>query len=425
MIASYFGTLRTLNRNVLLYLGASALVGFSIDGGIYSVLFNLFLVRLDYGPEFIGQINSAGMVAFALASLPAGAMGNLVGLRRSLVIGLLMALVGGLALPLATLFGPQWTPTILMAGFVVIYIGIAVYFVNAVPFVAGISSRGERNTAFAMQTALISLSGFLGALVGGFLPRLFSWLLAVPQNEPDPYRYPLFAASVMLVPALGFLLAIRRPAAATPEAESEPSRAPSGRVEMGILVTVLLLSTVRMFQVSGVAAASTFFNLYMDTALQVPTTHIGIISGSARLIGFFLAMVTPIVVQRWGAPRAVMVSSTISALGLVPLALIPLWPAAGLGYMGVMSMTSMRFPAYMLFCMDVTPARWRGMLAGLGETFGGISFAVVALVGGYIIEQQGFPALFLLGCGLALVGNLLFYLWFMPPRARRVATPVI
>ena len=157
-------------------------------------------------------------------------MGNLVGLRRSLVIGLLMALVGGLALPLATLFGPQWTPTILMAGFVVIYIGIAVYFVNAVPFVAGISSRGERNTAFAMQTALISLSGFLGALVGGFLPRLFSWLLAVPQNEPDPYRYPLFAASVMLVPALGFLLAIRRPAAATPSPRcGRPGRQSSPR----------------------------------------------------------------------------------------------------------------------------------------------------------------------------------------------------
>jgi MFS family permease len=365
------------------------------------------------------------MVAFAVASLPAGAMGNWVGLRRSLIIGLLMAVLGGLALPLAPLAGPAWTPAILMSGVAVIYIGIAVYFVNAVPFVAGIASLRERNTAFSMQTALLSLSGFLGALIGGFLPRLFSWLLAVPQSEPDPYRYPLFAATIILVPAVGLLLAIRPSNAPSIDVDAPPTGGPTGRVEWTILTIVLLLSTVRFFQVSGVAAASTFFNLYMDTELHVPTMQIGIISASARLIGFFLALITPIVVMRYGAPRAVMVSSTLSALGLVPLALFPLWTVASLGYIGVASMSSMRFPAYMLFCMDVTPARWRGMLAGLGETFGGVSFALMALVGGYIIEQQGFPALFLLGSGLALVGNLLFYLWFMLPRTRRVATPAV
>ena len=187
---------------------------------------------------------------------------------------------------------------------------------------------------------------------------------------------------------------------------------------------MLLLSVVRFFHVAGVAVAGTFFNVYMDTALNVATVHIGIISGSARLLGFVVALLTPAVVTRWGAPRAVMFASTISAAGLIPLALIPVWPAAGLGFIGVMSMSSMRYPAYMLYSMDVVPARWRGMLAGMGETFGGMSFALLALVGGYIINGQGYAALFLFGSGLVLVGNTLFYLWFMFPRARRLSTPV-
>jgi len=424
MLASYFGSLRTLNRNVLLYLAATALLGFTIDGGIYSVLFNLFLVRLGYGPEFIGQINAAGLLAFALASLPAGALGGAIGLRRSLIIGLTVAIAGGLALPLATLFNPAHTSPILTGGFVAAYIGLSLYYVNAVPFMADIASRSERNTAFAMQTALLSLAGFTGALIGGFLPRLFATLLSITQQQPDPYRYPLFVAVAILIPAIGLIFSIKHSPVPEPDGPHRPSLTPVGRVESSILATVLLLSVVRFFHVSGVAVAGTFFNLYMDTALNVATMHIGIISGSARLIGFIAALVTPLVVTRWGAPRAILFASTVSAAGLIPLALIPVWPAAGLGFVGVVALSSMRYPAYMLFCMDVTPPRWRGMLAGLGETFGGLNFALLALAGGYIIKGQGFAALFLLGSGLVLVGNALFYLWFMLPRARRLPNPV-
>ena len=42
------------------YFVAVALVGFALDGGIYSVLLNLFLLRLGYGPEQIGLVNAAG-----------------------------------------------------------------------------------------------------------------------------------------------------------------------------------------------------------------------------------------------------------------------------------------------------------------------------------------------------------------------------
>ncbi len=75
MLGSYLAALRGLHRNVRLYFVATALLGFSIDGGIYSVVFNLYLVRLGYGPEFIGVVNSVGLLVFALSSLPAGALG--------------------------------------------------------------------------------------------------------------------------------------------------------------------------------------------------------------------------------------------------------------------------------------------------------------------------------------------------------------
>ena len=40
------------------------------------MLLNLYLLRLDYGTEFIGLVNAVGLLTFGLASLPAGILGS-------------------------------------------------------------------------------------------------------------------------------------------------------------------------------------------------------------------------------------------------------------------------------------------------------------------------------------------------------------
>ena len=66
----YLRTIRHFNRDIHLYLFASGLIGFCLFSGIYSLLFNLYLLRLGYGPTFVGQVNAVGGLAFALSSLP-------------------------------------------------------------------------------------------------------------------------------------------------------------------------------------------------------------------------------------------------------------------------------------------------------------------------------------------------------------------
>ncbi|HSH79365.1 MAG TPA: hypothetical protein VLA19_12650 [Herpetosiphonaceae bacterium] len=75
--------LRQLRPDLGRYYLAVSLLGFAVDGGVYAVLLNLFLARLGYGPEVIGLVNAAGMVVFALASLPAGIVGGAGAASRS------------------------------------------------------------------------------------------------------------------------------------------------------------------------------------------------------------------------------------------------------------------------------------------------------------------------------------------------------
>ena len=109
-----------------------------------------------------------------------------------------------------------------------------------------------------------------------------------------------------------------------------------------------MISVVRFFQVSGVATASTFFNVYADTKLMVPTSQIGLIVACARLIGVFAALSTPMFVSRWGVARTVLVASLVSTFFILPLALLPYGAAAGIGFIGVISVSSLRYPAFMI-----------------------------------------------------------------------------
>jgi hypothetical protein len=49
-----------LDRNVRLFLISAALVGMTVLGGIFGVLFNLFILRLGFGTEFVGLVNATG-----------------------------------------------------------------------------------------------------------------------------------------------------------------------------------------------------------------------------------------------------------------------------------------------------------------------------------------------------------------------------
>ena len=54
MVAAYWRALRLFSRDVHFYLITAALIGFTVFGGIYAVLLNLYLLRLGYGPPFVG-----------------------------------------------------------------------------------------------------------------------------------------------------------------------------------------------------------------------------------------------------------------------------------------------------------------------------------------------------------------------------------
>ena len=76
------------------------------------------------------------------------------------------------------------------------------------------------------------------------------------------------------------------------------------------------------------------------------------------------------------------------------------WLAAGSGYIASRMMVSVRFPAFQIYVLERFEERWQSLVSGAMSMAAGLSFALMALGGGYIAAGFSFRELFLLGAAL-------------------------
>ena len=188
------------------------------------------------------------------------------------------------------------------------------------------------------------------------------------------------------------------------------------------MMVILMLVLVRFLQVSGMAAAMIFFNIYLDTQLLMPTVYIGLLISLARLVAAPSALAMPQWTARRGSVYVITVASLGTSFAMLPLALIPHWLAAGVGYIAAITFSSMRFPAYLSYSMKLVPPRQRAVVAGTGEMAAGLSFAAMSLSGGYIVDTIGYREFFLLAFVLSFLGAVTFWGYFRVPRGMLATT---
>ncbi|MBI3944000.1 MAG: MFS transporter [Chloroflexi bacterium] len=426
MVATYLSTLHRFSRPVWLYLLVNALLGFSYYG-IYTVLLNLYILRLGFGPEFVGLVNAAGNASLAVFSLPAAGMGIRWGNQRMIAAGIGLMAVSLCALPLADVIVPAWQAPWILVMYVLAFWGTALFLVNTTPFLMHMTSVEERNHAFSLQGATNPLAGFAGAFLGGILPGLVSVALGVSVDHPAPFRYPLLLAGLMLLPGMWLLRRGATPesgsavdAGPQPEDESIAVSAPLDPVSpsesppYGIIIVLFLAVVLR---VAGSGAAFTFFNVYMDTGLHAPTALIGTVLALSQLLSVPAALAAPLLMNRWPKVHIYAVGSLVVGFCLLPLALVPQWGAAAFSVMSISFIVSLANPALNVYQMEVVSPRWRAAISGAFNMAYGISWGGISLGGGFIITNLGFKTLFLLGFTLTMSGTLLFWSYFRGKQA--------
>lgn len=413
MPVSYLAALRGLSRSVRLVLLAAALQGFAISG-VYGVLLNLFILRLGHGPEFVGLVNGTGLLAGALFCIPASAAGRRCGSRRAMVAGILLIAAGYAVLPLTQLLPAAAAPYALIVAYLTANLGGSLRAVNVIPYIMSAARPEARSHAFSLMHAITPGAAFLGSLTGGLLPALFAGRLGMDGSAPAPYGIALLVGAVGLIPAVAATLAAEdvdaRPAGAL---GLRSPAAVSGAMPLAIM---LIMAALLLIRVAGDHSVSIYFNVYMDDGLGVPTALIGSITAVGQMLAIPAALAAPLLTTRLGNGRAYALTALLMSLVLLPLALIPAWPAAAFSYIGLTSLISLARPAVIVHQQSLVPAEWRSTMAGVTQMGVSVGAAGVAYLGGYLAGTAGYRAVFLMGSVLVFLGSSLFWAYFRTPR---------
>lgn len=386
----------------------SALFGFVLYGGVFSLLLNLYLVRLGYDPRFLGLVNATGALSFAALSVPAGILGRVWGSRLCMIYGVCTSVVGYSLLSQSELVPLAYQRGYILATSSFSHFGVSLWMVNGPPYLMSVSKLNDRNQVFAIQAAIVPLAGFAGSLFGGFLPGQIAKIFNLTPENPIPYRYTLFIASLFLIPAIIALLF-------TQKEDSYKNRMTSvgtNTIPTGIITIVAFISLLHL---AGESALRTFFNVYLDNRLKVPTSLIGVQMAFGQILAVPASLAMPIISNRIGKRNTLVISGTCAAIILFPLALVPNWIVAGLCFMSFVAINSIRRITYVIFYQEMMPEKLRSLISGAVSMASGIGYSSMALGAGYIIITWGYPFLFLTGSLFTLIGTSIFCIYFRGP----------
>ena len=396
---AYLQAFKGLNRDVRLFMVSVVVLGVCYMG-LYSLLINLYLLRLGYGLEFIGVFVSIGAFSFAAFSLPAGMAGRRYGSRRPMLLGMVVLLLGMGALSVAV-----WVPAGWRSIWLVVFCGLrelghAFYAVNTAPYLMGATSAADRDYAFSLRGTLTPVAAFLGSLIGGVLPWVSMIFFGRAEDDPTNYIAPLMLSSLLLLPGLMAMWLIREVATETTESDER------GGMPLESMAAIAVVSVLFIIAVS---TGQSFYNVYMDIALEVPTYLIGAVASVGQLLTAVTMFAAPALMARWGYGGTFMRMGLGLCLSLLPMVLVPHWLAAGASVVGIAVLMSLGFTALTIFHQGLVPVGWRPAMSGASMTAMGVGWGIVSSGGGYFVAMWGWAPFFFLGIVGTALGMGLFW----------------
>lgn len=363
--------------------------------GIFSVLFNLYLVEGGHQESFVGRAVSVNAIGLAIMALPAGLLAERWGRRNTLMLGAILEAAGHLLRA-----GSTDSTVVIGAGFIV-GAGQSFFQIAAAPFLTEHSTPRERTHLFSTFFAAALLAGVVGSAVGGAIPI---GLRHVWPTLPlfSAYRIALGVGAVLALSAVLPLLALR--GLHEPRLTHEQRRVPPAQRALlwPIALNALLIG-------AGAGLVIPFMNLYFKDRFQCTSAQIGGFFAVAQIVTAAASLIGPALARRFGKLRTAVASELMSLPFLVTLGGEQrLSIAVGSFWMRATLMQAAT-PLLQAFVMEVLPPALRARSTSLNNMLWNMGWAISATTAGTIIQHFGYAVPFYITAALYATAALTFY----------------
>lgn len=408
-------------RNARLYLISMALSYVTV--GIITVIYNLYLIALGYNTDFIGLILFIGTLGAALTIIPAGLCvdrfgGKLVLIWSSVLIG--FAGAGQM------LFR---TPVPLLVSAFIAGIGGAFVLVVNAPFLALNSSEEERPHLFSLNLVIMLVATVVGEAFGGLLPLWFAathalmgplpaWLdgALAAKDQARAYQLSLLIAGVIAAPSFIPLfmmeddrLLYRRQQDGTTKQPNFSALwntsvlrikaffAPGSHLQLRTVIArpLTVLTALYAFQGLGAGLFIPYMNVYFVQHLGASPALFGSIDGAANILNALLTLIAPWFVVRIGILATLLIPRLLAIPLMLVIGCVPYLPLAAGLYPLRQGFADMSQGILQVFSMERIALKHRGVAnSSYQVAFQGM-WAIGASLGGLVIQNVGYPAVFI------------------------------
>ncbi|SVC29977.1 uncharacterized protein METZ01_LOCUS282831, partial [marine metagenome] len=186
--------LREYNPNVRRFFlfGVPLFAGMTIQ----SLLYNLYLTRLGFQEDFIGQMAGLAPIASGLLAIPTGIISDRVGRKPFLLASAAVMAVTQVGLCTVT------DRTLLLALSFIAGTSGAFIWVNHVPFLSENAAPQRRAQAIAIWISIQTITRMVVSLLAGSMPDLMGRLSDTGTELPEPFRYALYIGAALCLSAL-------------------------------------------------------------------------------------------------------------------------------------------------------------------------------------------------------------------------------
>lgn len=400
-IVNYVNNIRRFSRNARLYLTYSLAEG--LGSGIWTVMFNLYLLWAGLDLKFVGLLFAINMLFHGFFAFPAGLIGDKIGRRRTFFLATITSIIFRVAI-LFTL-----NPTTLIV--LTVFRGMAEGFhaVTGSPFMMENSEPEERPHLFSLNFSLAMLSNFVGFLSAGFLPLFWAGMLAVPSMDPAAGRWALVTSLPLTFAALIPLMLMREKRLELVDSFKDLFTL-KNVVHFSIMAKLGLCSLLLGLSFGFMTG---FFSVFFQAHRGATTEQTGTIMAIGALSGAAAILLSPVLQKKWGKIKTLLVSQLISVPFVMFMVLSGNLYLVGFFYLMRGAFYSISMPIRNQVAMELVTTKERATTNGFTHMWFDLGGTFPAVIAGVLMAAGNFVAPFSMAAGSSALGAILFFIFFI------------
>ncbi len=341
---------------------------------------NLYVRSIGFSESDAGTLLSAGALGVVLTTIPAAALYDRLGPRRSLTLAAAGAAISLLGLANSESF--VW----LVIFAVLQGTSFTLHRVVAAPFIVKASRSGQRTQLFGAEFATHTIASTFGLAIAGLLAGSLQDG-AIPETEA--LRWTLCLGGLC---SAFSVLAYRR----LPDDPGTSAAAGEHGKRHGTFAILAprhwhlwwKLSLPHLIVGLGAGLTIPFINYYFTDRFGLAKEHLGLVMAASQVTMTVGVLATPAMVLRLGLLKATVLTEALSLPFFLILAMTASFPVALVAFVLRSALMNLSHPLWRNLMMEITPAQWRAAVNGVSMLAWNLGWGLSNHWGGELIERS-------------------------------------